>query len=386
MHVLHVLNSAHGGSAISTFELIGALKERGVKSSLVCFNNASPDQLKSIGNLVEGRVLFVPLYWMNKKIRATWWKRPVLEALSLWRTWGGHKYQHKISALIKKEGVTIVHTSTILNPEGAIAAKLNKLFHVWHVRELIGPSKYFQFNNYRRISRYVLSHSHIILANSTVTKECLKSYLPAEKILVIPNSVDVSKFSIKEHTNGEGKLVVAMIGNVTSRLKNHKFFVEVAEKLSHYSCVRFRIYGTLPSEGDYYYSSLRDMIKRSGLIGKLAFVDFKENPAEIMREIDILFHPAANESFGRIFIEAMASAIPVVGINEGGSKEMIKEEVNGFLIPMNVTEGASKVEKLINNPQLRTRMGLEGRKLVETEYTIDRMTDRIMHVYKNIQK
>jgi glycosyltransferase involved in cell wall biosynthesis len=60
--------------------------------------------------------------------------------------------------------------------------------------------------------------------------------------------------------------------------------------------------------------------------------------------------------------------------------------VNGFLIPMNVTEGASKVEKLINNPQLRTRMGLEGRKLVETEYTIDRMTDRIMHVYKNIQK
>jgi hypothetical protein len=42
------------------------------------------------------------------------------------------------------------------------------------------------------------------------------------------------------------------------------------------------------------------MIKRSGLIGKLAFVDFKENPAEIMREIDILFHPAANESFGRI--------------------------------------------------------------------------------------
>jgi len=81
-----VLNSAHGGSAISTFEMIEALRAKGIRSSLVCFNNASKEQREKIGELVEGRVVFIPLYWMNKRIRSALWKRPLLEVLSWWRT------------------------------------------------------------------------------------------------------------------------------------------------------------------------------------------------------------------------------------------------------------------------------------------------------------
>lgn len=53
IHVLHVLNSGHGGSALSTFELIAELKLRGVRSSLVCFDNASVQQAERIKELVE---------------------------------------------------------------------------------------------------------------------------------------------------------------------------------------------------------------------------------------------------------------------------------------------------------------------------------------------
>ena len=131
IHVLHVLNSASGGSAISTFGLIENLKRKGVKSSLVCFNNANDEQCKQINSLVEGRVLFIPLYWTNKRIRASLWKRPLIELKALWDTWGGFRYLKQLDNLIKKNGVTVVHTSTILNREGALAARRNKL-PAWH--------------------------------------------------------------------------------------------------------------------------------------------------------------------------------------------------------------------------------------------------------------
>src|SRR5690606_33270701 len=100
IHVLHVLNSGHGGSALSTFELIEGLKERGVKSSLVCLNNVQPEEATRIARLVDSRAIFIPLYSMNKRIRASWWKRPLIEIMSRWKTWGGYRYQKAISNLI----------------------------------------------------------------------------------------------------------------------------------------------------------------------------------------------------------------------------------------------------------------------------------------------
>lgn len=384
IHVLHVLNSAHGGSAISTFELISSLQKNGIKSSLVCFNNASTSQKNRISQLVGGRLLFIPLYWRNKKIRAAWWKRPIIEAISLWRSWGGYRYQNEIAELIAVNKVTVVHTSTSLNTEGAIAAKRNGLPHIWHVRELIGPLKYFQFSNYNRVGQYMLDHSNVVVANSNVTAACLAPYVRLNKIKVIPNGIEVNKFSVRNHLQRNSKMVVAMVGNVTSRLKNHHFFIQVAGRFLGNDSVEFRVYGALPSGDDPYLVDLMELVKKSGLNDKFSFVDFKENPVDIMNEIDVLFHPTEHESFGRIFIEAMAAGIPVIGINKGGATEMIKNEINGFLIAMSIEEGERSVLRLVNDQHLRTRLGMNGRKLVEAEYSIERMTNRLIQMYKEI--
>lgn len=383
IHVLHVLNSAHGGSALSTFELIEALKNRGVKSSLVCFNNASPEQEKSISNLVEGRVLFIPLYWMNKKIRTAWWKRPIIEGLSLWRTGRGHKHQDKILTLIKKEGVNIVHTSTILNPEGAIVAKKNGLPHVWHVRELIGPGMHFQFPYFYSWIQFVTRHSDYLIANSFVTLNKLQFFFEPTKLLAIPNGIRLDRFSVKEHREGN-PIVIGMVGNVTSRLKNHEFFIQTVRLLGK-NGFEFRIYGALPTADDPYYEHLQKNVQESGLKNILLFKGHYENPDEIMSEIDILFHPTSNESFGRIFIEAMASGIPIVAVNEGGALEMVKDGINGFLVNADDTKLASlKINQLAESPELRNIMGRSGRSLVEQRYSVDKLGDEMVMVYKRV--
>ncbi|MBX2894286.1 MAG: glycosyltransferase family 4 protein [Cyclobacteriaceae bacterium] len=382
IHVLHVLNSAHGGSALSTFELIDELKARGIKSSLICFNNASPALSKSISEKVAGRVLFIPLYWMNKKIRAVWWKRPIMEMLSVWRTGRGHKHQARITELVNREGINVIHTSTILNPEGAIAAKRNKLPHVWHVRELIGPKTYFQFPKFAAWIDFVTKHADCLVANSSVTYKNLEHFFHPTKLLTIPNGINPELFSVKEHRSDK-PIVIGMVGNVTSRLKNHELFIETANMLASEN-YQFKIYGELPSPDDPYYLSLLERVNEHGLKDNLQFKGHYASPFEIMKEIDILFHPTPNESFGRIFIEAMAAGIPVVGINQGGALEMIQDDFNGYLVNPDAKEASLKLKKLAQSADLRNEMGRNGRLRVEEKYTVNRVGDQVMELYKQL--
>jgi glycosyltransferase involved in cell wall biosynthesis len=383
INVLHVLNSAHGGSALSTFQLIEALKKHGVRSSLVCFNNASAELKSAITRQVEGRVLFIPLYWTNKRTRVAWWKRPLLESLTVWQTWWGHKYQKQISNLIRANQIDVIHTSTIVNREGAIAAKRNRLPHVWHVRELIGGNTYYNFPRFRSWVSFVEKHADFLIANSQATAQNLKLYFPQSKIKCIPNGIDPTGYNIKRHQDKE-KLVIAMVGNVTSRLKNHEFFIETVSFLKNKPHVAFRIYGALPSETDPYYRGLKSQIDQNGLAEILTFKGHQQSEV-IMADIDILFHPMGQESFGRIFIEAMAGGIPIVSVDNGGAVELVRNDVNGFRVPENdAPAAASALEKMLNSTELRSRLGRNGRDIVEKEYTLELLAQNLSSVYKSL--
>lgn len=384
IHVLHILNSAHGGSAISTFELIEALSERGVKSSLVCFNNASSDQQHAIQRIVDGRVMFIPLYWMNKRIRSAWWKRPIIEIKSLLSTYKGHRYQSQIRDFIRNHGVNVIHSSTILNPEGAFAARQNSLPHVWHVRELIGPDNHFHFYNYKKWSQFVLDHCARLVANSSVTEQCLLKYFPCRKVVCISNGIRISTYNLKVHTNSKPKVLVGMIGNLTTRWKNHEFFVRVSAFFIDRTDVEFRIYGAIPDTQDSYYNHIAGLARSLKVDNVLRFIPFRK-PQEIVSEIDILFHPSEFESFGRIFVEAMAGGIPVVAVRAGGALEIITDSENGFLIDKGDYFGArDAISRLIDDAELRNRYGENGRGVVEGRYTLDKLADNVVQLYNEV--
>lgn len=384
INVLHVLNSAHGGSALSTFQLIEVLKANQVQSSLVCFNNATEELKTKIRKLVDDRVLFIPLYWTNKRIRVAWWKRPLLEALTVWQTWWGYKYQKQISSLIRQHHIHLIHTSTIVNPEGAIAAEKNNIPHVWHVRELIGPDTYYTFPRFRSWVSYVETHADFLIANSQATFKNLILYFRESKIQCIPNGIALEGYRVKIHRPSE-TLVVAMVGNVTSRLKNHEFFIKTAAHFRNNTSITFRIYGALPEDNDSYYVNLKELIHQNGLIDTVIFMGHRENAAMVMDEIDVLFHPTGYESFGRIFIEAMAGGIPIVAVDEGGAVELVRNSINGFRVPENNTVAAADaLKKMINSVELRNQMGKSGRDIVEREYSLSLLADSILILYKKV--
>jgi glycosyltransferase involved in cell wall biosynthesis len=179
-----------------------------------------------------------------------------------------------------------------------------------------------------------------------------------------------------------------MVASLSSRTKKHSLFIEAASRLSDVSGVEFRIYGHDPSSGgaktgDAYVDALRERITQVGLSDRIRFPGYIADPARIMSEIDVLVHPADNESFGRVVVEAMAAGLPVVGARGGGVGEIVLDGETGLLsAPDDPAALAENMARLIADVELRARLGTAGRRRAESLYSLESCAAGILRVYE----
>ncbi len=385
--VLHIFNSAAGGAALSTIALIEALRDKGIGACAVCHDAGSVAEREQIREATHGDVLFTPMYWWNPKIRAALWKRPLIEFRQRLRTGGTRRSAAKVARFALNHEADLIHTNTILVPEGGLAARRLSLPHVWHLRELLGPAQPFQLP--KRLASdagYFFRHASLIVANSEITAEAATDSIPADLVRVVPNGLDLRRFSPPTGPRLPGRpLVVAMVASLTSRWKKHGLFVEAAARIPTGDSVEFRIYGHDPlcAAHDTYAQSIHQQVARLGLSDRFRFAGYVGDPAKIMSEVDILVHPADQESFGRVIVEAMATAVPVVGVRGGGVAEIVVDGETGFLAPPdNVAALAELTTRLIGDAALRRRLGSAGRRRAETTYSLESCAEGILQVYE----
>jgi glycosyltransferase involved in cell wall biosynthesis len=375
--VLHVLNGAGGGAAQSVIGLARALAAKGVESSGVTDLGGTPEEIEALRQVFGGRLERSPLYWWNKKVRAALWKRPVLEARQLVRT--GLRLRSALAVVLTAQrfSADLIHTNNFLTPEGAVAARLLGLPHVWHVRELIGPGQpYVLAWPPWRLRRFLRTHRSVLIANSEATARQLNAVLPDAAIRTTFNGVDLSTFECITPRPQTGRPVVAMVAHLTSRTKKHALFLEAARLASEHVDADFRIYGNVPSDGRDTYA---DRLKRETGVVRLMGPGA---PAAIMKDVDLLVHPADNESFGRTVVEAMAAGKPAVGVRRGGVGETIVDGVTGLLADPDDASGLARaIERLVRDPMLRLRMGSEGRRRAQELYSIESCAEGVAEAY-----
>ncbi len=82
---------------------------------------------------------------------------------------------------------------------------------------------------------------------------------------------------------------------------------------------------------------------------------------------DIFLFPSTTDTFGNVLLEAQAAGLPAVVSNTGGPRELVEDGVNGFITPaLDATAFAAAVTKLIRDRTLRERMGMAGRRAVQS--------------------
>ena len=118
--------------------------------------------------------------------------------------------------------------------------------------------------------------------------------------------------------------------------------------------------------------------------GKVKFLGWREDVAEIMQIFDIFVLPSLNEGMGRVLVEAMAAAKPVVASRVGGIPDLVKDEKTGLLVPPGDEQAlANAIMRLAKNPTEARRMGAAG-KLFCHSFSLEAMVEKLGHLYDEL--
>jgi glycosyltransferase involved in cell wall biosynthesis len=139
--------------------------------------------------------------------------------------------------------------------------------------------------------------------------------------------------------------------------------------------------------GDISEETFNSIVKKSNLsdVVRAHGPKYNQEKSQFYTNADIFILPTfyRNEVFPLVLLEAMQHGIAIVSTPEGGIPDIVIEEQTGFLVPQRDVQAlAKKIELLILNPELREKMGIEGKKRFENLFTIEKFEKNFAGILK----
>ncbi|KUK17004.1 glycosyltransferase family 4 protein [Thermococcus sibiricus] len=213
-----------------------------------------------------------------------------------------------------------------------------------------------------------------------------------EKIVEVPNGVDINKFSpkisgeeIKTMYNIEDKDIVLFVG----ALDKAHYFKGVEYLLQSFATIEDRnsiliIVGDGDLKG--YYMRLAESLRLKKRVLFTGRVPDKDLP-KYYASADVVVLPSITmgEAFGLVLVEGMATGKPVIGSNLPGVRTVVDDGINGYLVePKNTAELSEKINYLLENEKIRKKFGKRGRKKVEKLYSWKKIAKRLENIYTGV--
>ncbi|MGB9595779.1 MAG: glycosyltransferase family 4 protein [Candidatus Poribacteria bacterium] len=221
----------------------------------------------------------------------------------------------------------------------------------------------------------------IILATSQCTQDEIRQYINGKSFGLFRSGVDTVAFNPQKRDENlrkkfGDKVILFFAGRVTPE-KNiqllKKAFIELHKKHRN-------IHLFIAGDG-----SMRRSLKEE--LGDDVSVPGFLHGEELYRAFassDIFVFPSVTDTLGLVVLEAQASGLPVVVMDQGGPKEVMEHEKTGFLCKADVFEDfVNNIETLIVNEELRKQMGKSARVLAE-RYSWDRAFDDLIKTYERV--
>ena len=182
-------------------------------------------------------------------------------------------------------------------------------------------------------------------------------------------------------------LVVGQIGRLTES-KGFKEYFEAAKKIkSKYQDIEFIVLGEQDNtKGLGIDEKEIKQLEDDGIIKYLGVKSHAEMPY-IYAITDIVVLMSHREGFPRCLVEAAAMAKPLIATDIRGCREAVEPGVNGFLVPMRDYQAlANALDNLINDPDLRTKMGKNSRRKAKKDFDEGNLVNTILSTYKRLLK
>lgn len=224
---------------------------------------------------------------------------------------------------------------------------------VGHIRDIINVS--------RQVLRDVSQLNRVLCVSVATREHHLRRGLDAERSYVLYNGVELPEPMPARNAD---PLVIAAVGQLVQRKGIDVLIEAMPEIIYHHPDVELRIYGerySVKGEAIEYVAMFSRRVEDLGLENQVRLIGFRPDIENCWPEIDILVHPARQEPFGRVLLEAAAAGKPIVATDVGGTREMFPNQEATLVSPDDIAGLAAAVSELLGSPKLRQSRGEQAR-------------------------
>ena len=361
-----------GGISYYVYYLSKKLQERGHEITVITRGSTRKTTREVVDGINVVRVTFFPIYPFHIWIHGAF----VNQALkSIERNLTLIHLHSPVTPPIKTSlpKLTTVHTPSKTD------ARYHEILDFYSLAEKM-QSKIF----YPHIEARLFNLSKMVTSVSfSVAKELREYGLGPGDVTVIGNGVNEQIF-VPIRKKDLTKKYVLYTGGLRAR-KGLFDFIDCAKYVSETNLnIRFLICGTGP-----FLPRLLDKVLKMGLQRYVLFLGHISREKLVMTYQNATIHvvPSHYEGLPTVLLEAMACGLPVVATDVGANNEVISSGKNGFLVPPKSPKiMAEAIISLLNDSSMRRKIGEEARKTIETKYTWDKITDKVLICYDNILK
>lgn len=369
--------SAEKMRKITVLHLIGSLRVGGAEQQLVSLVPLfDPERFRIIAATMEpAGPLVERLRASNIDVRALNFRMRYF----LPRLW-------RLCCFLRREKVDILHThmfhASWYGRIAGLCARVPVMIATDHGQELWKKPWDVAFE------RFANRYTALRIAVSQDVAEILRTRegVPEDKLLVIPNGVDVERFqagrSGRESVRNQlglpdGAVVVGTVARLVEPKALHILIKAVAQVSKAVPQVRLVIVGDGPLRGD-----LERCAADEGIGDRVLFAGLRSDIPEVLAAFDIFTLSSISEGLPVSLLEAMAAGKPIVATMVGGIPEVVTDRREGLLVPSGDPKAlAGAIRELACDPKLATHLGRQASEKVAAEYSIGATVRRLEEVY-----
>jgi glycosyltransferase involved in cell wall biosynthesis len=355
----------HGGTEHQFAEIVSRLDQSKYNVQVACFSRTGEflDRVTSAG---------LPV---TEFARGRWFSPQTAACTIRWMRF------------LRRQRVELLHTfdfhTTVF---AALPAKLAGLPRLVTSRRNLGTT----LDGPRRWAlRRVFWSSDCVVANSEAARQDLVSVgVPPRLIRVVRNGVDLQRFvsngqrALARRRWGwkEDELLIGVVANLRPEKGHVTLLKAVPAVVRRFPRAHFLLVGPDPlHQGERLRAMASDLGTHVSFLG-----DCSEIP-QLLAALDVFVLPSLTESMPNSLMEAMSAGQPVIVSAVGGCKELVLHGETGMLVPPQDPETLAKqIVQLLEEPELRERLGREARKHAEAEFDIKQAVARLEAIYDEL--
>lgn len=365
-------NNSNSGANKSLLSLINEWKENNIQINVVV--NKTKGDLPKLVEEMGVTCLCADYGWICSSRRHSWVRERLVYLRSKLKYF---KEGVSVNCFLRKHNLKeydIIYTNTSVIDFGARLAIQTNIPHVWHFREFGEEDFHFNYiiSLKERIKLYNSAKKIIVI--SKALKEKYKTYIPDEKLIRIPNGLDINKYLYKSDNNLHNPIQILIAGQI-AKTKGQDQAIKAIDLL----CDKYPIVLNIAGKGDKRF--LNDEL--SSIVNKncVKVLGQVSNLYELRKKIDIELVCSESEAFGRVTLEAMLHQIPVIGAKAGGTVELLSDNKTGLLYePHNYKELSKKIELLIVDNLLRKEISYNGQQFAK-QFDIKKTAENILDIF-----